>query len=443
MSREILKQNQGLTGEINIPGDKSVSHRSVMFAGLADTPVYIKNFLPGADCLSTASCMRALGVRVETLARDEIIVCGNGLNGLKEPQTVIDAGNSGTTLRLMLGILAAQPFLTTFTGDVSLSQRPMGRVVKPLKEMGAIIFGRDDNNKLPLTVVPAKGKLRGIRYDSPVASAQVKSAILLAGLWADSPTTVIEPYVSRNHTEEMLTSFGVRLERSGAAVTIYPTAPAEYKAPATIEVPGDISSAAFWFVAAAIVPNSKLVLKNVGVNQTRTGIIDVLRAMGAKITLMNERRSSGETVADIEVLSAPLRGTNFGADIMPRLVDEIPVIAVAAIFAEGDTVITGAGELRVKETDRLKVIATEFGKLAPSVNLIEELADGLVIHGQGSKTGSLVKATADSCGDHRIAMSLAVLGSAGEGVIIEDDECVNISYPEFYQTLSILGGGKG
>ncbi|WP_026760645.1 3-phosphoshikimate 1-carboxyvinyltransferase [Selenomonas ruminantium] len=424
---QIEKARQGLQGEIVIPGDKSISHRSVMFSALGDTPVRIKNFLHAQDCMSTAACMEALGAKVEFISDTELIVTGNGLHGLKEPATILDAGNSGTTLRLLMGILAAQPFLSTFTGDASLHKRPMGRVIKPLSQMGAQIYGRENNAKLPITVVPAQKKLHGMHYDSPVASAQVKSAILLAGMFAEGETTVNEPFVSRDHTEQMLAAFGVQLKREGTAVTIQPVE--KFTAPQEIEVPGDISSAAYWLVAGSIVPGSKLLLKNVGINPTRTGILDVLKDMGAKITLQNERTSGGEAAADMLVEYSDLKGVTFGAEIMPRLIDEIPIIAVAALCAQGDTVITGAGELRVKETDRLMAIAKEFNKLAPGA--VEEREDGLVIHG-GAK---LQKATAFSYDDHRIAMSLAILGTVGAGVEIENPQCVNISYPEFYQTL--------
>ena len=430
--RTIAPARHGWQGEIDIPGDKSISHRSVMFAGLGNTPVHIRNFLHAEDCLSTVGVMRALGVNVEFRNEHELIVTGRGLHGLTEPLTVLDAGNSGTTLRLMMGLLAPQPFLSVFCGDSSLTRRPMGRVLRPLSEMGAQIYGRSENNNLPLTIVPAEAKLRGIHYKSPVASAQVKSAILLAGLYADAPTTVTEPYVSRDHTEQMLAGFGVHLERSGTSVTLYPVEKGGYRAPDEITVPGDISSAAFFLVAGSIIADSRLLLKNVGINPTRTGILDVLTEMGAHITLQNERTSGGERVADIAVEAAHLHGVSFGAEIMPRLIDEIPVLAVAALFAEGDTVITGAGELRVKETDRLRAIAAEFQKLAP--DSIEEREDGLVIHGNAK----IERAQVSSWGDHRMAMSLAVLGAAAEGVLLENPDSVNISYPTFFSELDRL-----
>ena len=422
----------GWQGIIDIPGDKSISHRSVIFAGLGNTPVHIKNFLHAADCLSTVGVMRALGVNVEFLNEKELIVTGRGLYGLSEPLTVLDAGNSGTTLRLMMGLLSPQPFLSVFSGDASLTRRPMGRVRRPLSTMGARIYGRNENNNLPLTIVPAEKKMHGIHYDSPVASAQVKSAILLAGLYADAPTTVTEPYISRDHTEQMLTGFGVHLERSGTSVTVFPVEEDSFHAPSEITVPGDISSAAYFLVAGSIIADSRLLLRNVGINPTRTGILDVLTEMGAHISVQNERTSGGERVADIVVAAANLRGVSFGAEIMPRLIDEIPVLAVAALFAEGDTVITGAGELRVKETDRLRAIATEFQKLAPGS--IEEREDGLVIHGNVK----IARAQVKSYGDHRMAMSLAVLGAAADGVLIEEPDSVHISYPTFFSEIERL-----
>ena len=430
--KTIAAATHGWQGTIDIPGDKSISHRSVMFAGLGNTPVHIKNFLHAADCLSTVGVMRALGVNVEFLNEKELIVTGRGLHGFSEPLTVLDAGNSGTTLRLMMGLLSPQPFLSVFSGDASLTRRPMGRVRRPLSTMGARIYGRNENNNLPLTIVPSEKKLHGIHYDSPVASAQVKSAILLAGLYADAPTTVTEPYISRDHTEQMLTGFGVHLERSGTSVTVFPVEEDNFRAPSEITVPGDISSAAYFLVAGTIIAGSRLRLNNVGINPTRTGILDVLRDMGAHISVQNERESGGECVADLLVEAAPLHGVSFGAEIMPRLIDEIPVLAVAALFAEGDTIITGAGELRVKETDRLHAIATELQKLAPGS--VEEREDGLVIHGKSEIRRAQVK----SYDDHRMAMSLAVLGVAGEGALIENPESVNISYPTFFSEIDRL-----
>ena len=431
MNKIIEKISHGLRGELVIPGDKSVSHRSVMLAALGDTPVHITNFLPSADCMSTAGVMQALGAEAEFISPTELVVRGNGLHGLKEPATVLDAGNSGTTLRLMMGMLAPQKFVSVFTGDSSLHKRPMGRVIKPLSMMGAHIVGRAGNTKLPITVIPVSEPLQGIAYKMPVASAQVKSAILLAGLFAQGTTTVIEPYTSRNHTELMLEAFGVRLGYEGTSISIQPQE--RLTAPDEIVVPGDISSAAFWLVAASVIPDSELLLKNVGINPTRTGILDVLDAMGADITLQNQRSSGGEPVADILVRSARLHGTNFGADIMPRLIDEIPVLTIAAMLAEGKTVITGAGELRVKETDRIQAVSDQFNKLCDCVQATE---DGLII--QGTPAAKWRKGTCFSYDDHRIAMTLAVAGMAGQGVEIEKPDCIDISYPSFYEELSRL-----
>lgn len=429
-TKEIPRVVGGLNGEIEIPGDKSVSHRSVMLAGLCDTPVHITNYLHAADCLSTAAAMEALGVSVRWTDDTTLDVTGNGFDGLKEPQGILDAGDSGTMLRLMMGLLAPQPFLSTFTGDAALYRRPMGRVIEPLSRMGARIAGRAGGKYLPITILPAEKKLQGIEYPMPMASAQVKSAILLAGLRAEGETTVIEPFPSRDHTERMLRAFGAEIRQDGNRVSC--RAVQKLSAPESIEVPGDISSAAFWLVAASIIEGSDLLLKGVGVNPTRTGVLEVLRDMGANIELQNERESGGEPIADIRVRSAKLHGVSFGGAIIPRLIDEIPIIAVAALFADGDTVISDAGELRVKETDRLHAVAVEYNKLAPCV---EESEDGLVIHGGTKK---IRHADCFSYDDHRMAMSLAIAGAAGDGVTIENPECVDISYPTFYKNLAEL-----
>lgn len=424
--KKILSIDHGLHGEIKIPGDKSISHRSIMISSLADSPVEVTNFLKGADCLSTIACMRSLGVKIEESA-EKILIKGNGLNGLRESENILDAGNSGTTLRLLIGLLSAQKFLTTFTGDNSLRQRPMSRVIKPLTMMNAKIFGRNDNKNLPITILPAEGKLKGINYKMPVASAQVKSAIILAGLYADSPTTIIEPYPSRDHTEKMLSAFGVEIEKSANEITVKPIE--KLIAPKSIEVPGDISSAAYWIVAASIIKNSDVVIKNVGINETRTGIIDVMKDMGAKIEFINERISGGEKFADIHVVTSDLHGVTFGGEMIPRLIDEIPIIAVACAFAEGETVINDVAELRVKETDRLAAIENEFNKI--SAGAFETTKDKLIIHGGLDKKFAECK-TYD---DHRMAMSLSIFGAAANGVEIDNPNCVKISYPNFFDTL--------
>ena len=424
--KKIEPLQNGLRGEINIPGDKSISHRSIMLSSLGSTSVEITNFLKGADCLSTIACMRAMGVFIEEF-EDKILVKGNGLHGLSEPNNILDAGNSGTTLRLLMGLLSPQKFLTTFTGDESLRNRPMGRVITPLSMMGANIVGRNQNKNLPITIIPTMKKLHGITYQMPVASAQVKSAIILSGLYADSKTKIVEPYPSRDHTEQMLKAFGARIDKEGTEITVYPAN--ELTAPESIEVPGDISSAAYWIVLASILDDSDVIIKNVGINETRTGIVDVMRDMGAKINFVNERISGGEKFADIHVVYSKLHGTNFGGEMIPRLIDEIPIIAVAAAFADGDTIIRDVGELRVKETDRLKAIVDEYNKIAAGA--FEATENTLIIHG-GKNFNFAECKTYD---DHRMAMSLAIFGAASSGVEIDNPDCVNISYPCFYNNL--------
>ena len=417
---------KNLREEITIPGDKSISHRAVMLSSLSDTPVEIENFLAGADCLSTISCMQKMGVEIQ-IHGDKVFVKGNGLFGLREPENILDAGNSGTTLRLLLGLTAPQNFLATFTGDSSLRKRPMARVIKPLTEMGASIFGRNDNKNLPITVLKPEKKLRGITYKMPVASAQVKSAIILAALYADSPTTIIEPYPSRNHTEKMLQAFGAKIETFGNEIKVYPAE--SLTAPQKIIVPGDISSAAYWLVLATILKNSCVTIKNVGINETRIGILDILKNMGASIEILNCKESGGEISADLKVTSSKLHGVEFGGEFIPRLIDEIPALAVAAAFAEGDTIIRDVGELRVKETDRLAAIVEEFNKISP--NSFEADENTLKIRGGNKKVFAECKTFAD----HRMAMALSIFGAAADGVAIDDADCVKISYPNFFETL--------
>ncbi|MCE5285497.1 MAG: 3-phosphoshikimate 1-carboxyvinyltransferase [Pelosinus sp.] len=420
-----ISAKKQLIGTIRIPGDKSISHRSIMLSGLASTPVVVKNFLFAADCCSTISCMQALGVQVEKQASGDLHIQGNGFYGLQEPKDILDAGNSGTTLRLLTGILACQPFFSVITGDASLRKRPMGRVVKPLSMMGCQMVGRQETRYIPLAIKPGEN-IRGIQYNMPVASAQVKSAILLAGLFAAETTVVTEPYLSRDHTERMLETFGVPIKRDGLSVSLEGVT--ELTAPAVIEVPGDISSAAFWLVAGSIMPDSQLTLENVGINPTRTGILDVLKEMGANISLINERLSGTEPIADLTIKSAQLQGVTIEGEIIPRLIDEIPILAVAALFAKGRTVIRGAEELRVKETDRLRAVTSELTKMGAK---IEETPDGLIIDGPQK----LEFAVCDSHDDHRMAMSLAIAGLAGCGVEINNPDCVRISYPDFFTVL--------
>ena len=421
--KKILPIENGLRGEIKIPGDKSISHRAIIISSLGNSEVEIENFLLGADCLSTIDCMKKMGVEIK-ICGEKIFVKCRGLFGLCEPTEILDAGNSGTTLRLLLGLTAPQNFFVTFTGDKSLTQRPMARVIKPLTEMGAKIFGRNENKNLPISVLNSGKKLRGIFYQMPVASAQVKSAIIFSALFADSPTKIIEPYPSRNHTEKMLKSFGAKIETSGNEIKIFPAE--NLIAPKKIIVPGDISSAAYWIVLATILKNSEVIIKNVGINETRTGILDILKKMGAKIEILNQRESGGEISADLKIISSKLHGVEFGGEMIPRLIDEIPALTVAAAFAEGETVIHDVGELRVKETDRLAAIVEEFNKISPQS--FDSTEDSLIIRGGREKFFAECKTHAD----HRMAMSLSIFGAAANGVEIDDESCVKISYPDFF-----------
>jgi len=417
-----------LTGETIVPGDKSVSHRSVMFGALAEGVTHVRGFLPGADCLSTVDCFRKLGVTIEQLAPTELKVHGVGLHGLQEPTDVLDVGNSGTTMRLMLGILAGQPFHCTLTGDASIRKRPMGRVTLPLREMGAQIDGRQEGRLAPLSI--RGGQLRPFLYESPVASAQVKSAVLLAGLFTAGTSGVREPELSRDHTERMLRAFGVTVGEQDGYITVEGGS----KLTATeIQVPGDISSAAFLMVAAAIVPGSDVLIRNVGINPSRTGIIDVLLQMGADLELLNERESGGEPIADIRVRGTQLRGVNVGGATIPRLIDEIPVLAVAATQAEGVTEIRDAAELKVKESNRIATTANELRKFGAHV---EELEDGLRIFGRTFMRGG---AEIDTYHDHRIAMAMAVAALVADGpTVIRDWEAVDVSFPGFGELLEKL-----
>lgn len=432
MNKKINKIQRGLVGKITVPGDKSISHRSVMLAALGDSPVKIENFLKAADTLSTVGVMRELGAKIEFSADNILTVKGNGLCGLKEPQNTLDAGNSGTTLRLLMGLLAGANISANFIGDASLSKRPMKRITDPLALMGAKIETTD--GKLPIKILKTDKRLKGIEYKMPVASAQLKSALLLAGLFAEGETKIIEPNISRDHTERMLAAFGAKITRENNGVTI--KSAEKLSAPENIFVPGDISSAAYFIVAALIIPGSDLIIENIGVNPTRTGIIDILKEMGANIALENTRVICGEEIADIHIKYGELKGVNIGREIMGRLIDEIPIIAVAAAFAKGETKISGAEELRVKETDRIKAVATSFNKFAEG--MITETDDGMIIKGGLD----LNYATADSFDDHRMAMSLAILGAAANGAEIINAECVNISYPEFYATLDELNNRR-
>lgn len=423
----IVNPVKSLNGEITVPGDKSISHRAAMIGALARGRTEIKNFLPGADCLSTIGCFQAMGVEYTGIGTETVNVEGVGLRGLKEPADVLDVGNSGTTMRLMLGVLAGQTFFAAVTGDSSIRKRPMRRVTEPLMEMGASIWGRDNENLAPLAV--KGGFVKPIRFVSTVASAQVKSAIMLAGLYARGVTSVWEPEKSRDHTERMLKYFGAEVDVNGLAVKV--VGQPDLKA-RTVTVPGDISSAAFFLVAGAIVPGAEVTVKGVGVNPTRDGIIEVLQAMGADLRVNNRREQTGEPVADITVRGSDLKGTTVKGHVIPRLIDEIPVLAVAAAVAEGITEIRDAAELKVKETNRITTVIRELSKFGVAM---EELPDGMRIHGSRQLYG----AECESHGDHRIAMAMAVAGLVADGrTTIHNSECIDVSFPGFEETLKSI-----
>ena len=418
---------QALHGRIRVPGDKSISHRSLMLGALAEGETVIHGLLLGEDPRSTAECFRAMGATISDLNAEAVTVKGIGLGNLREPEDVLNTGNSGTTTRLMLGILASHPGkFFTVTGDRSIRSRPMSRVVKPLQQMGAQIWGRNTNSLAPLAI---QGQaLKPIHYQSPIASAQVKSCILLAGLMTEGQTTVTEPALSRDHSERMLRAFGAELSIDPETHSVTITGQARLRGQ-TVIVPGDISSAAFWLVAGAIVPGSDLTIENVGVNPTRTGVLEALAQMGADITLENQREVAGEPVADLRVRHSQLKGCTIAGDLIPRLIDEIPILAVAATFATGTTVIRDAEELRVKESDRITITATQLNRMGASIT---ELPDGMEIIGGRSLTGAEV----DSHTDHRIAMSLAIAALNAKGVTtIHRAEAAAISYPDFTATL--------
>ncbi len=421
-----------LQGQIEVPGDKSISHRALMLGAISQGETQIQGLLLGEDPRSTAECFRAMGAEISDLNTQMVSVKGIGLGQLKEPVDILNAGNSGTTLRLMLGLLASHPGrLFTVTGDSSLRSRPMSRVVKPLQQMGAHIWGRSNGTLAPLAV---QGQtLKPIHYQSPIASAQVKSCILLAGLMTEGQTTITEPSVSRDHSERMLQAFGAQLTTDPDSKSVTITGGATLQGQKVI-VPGDISSAAFWLVAGSIVPGSEIVIENVGVNPTRTGVLDALEMMGADISLENQRVVAGEPVADIRVRASSLHSCTISGDLIPRLIDEIPVLAVAAIFASGTTIIKDAEELRVKESDRITVMANQLNKMGAKIT---ELTDGMEITGGTPLTGTEV----ESHSDHRITMSLAIAALNAQGkTTIHGAEAASISYPTFVATLKQVCG---
>ena len=427
---KILKEGiqHNLTGEITVPGDKSISHRAIMLGSIAHGITKIDNFLMGEDCLSTIECFRKMGVEIEVNS-DNVIVSGVGLNGLKEPSGILDAGNSGTTTRLISGILAGQRFKSTITGDDSLKTRPMKRIIEPLSKMGAKFLCINEDGYLPFTI--SGGEIKGIAYESRVASAQVKSACLLAGLYADCPTTVIEPSQSRNHSELMLEYFGADIKcHSKTEVSIKPNPRLMGQ---HVIVPSDISSAAYFMVAGLICEGSDILIKNVNINPTRAGIINVIQDMNGNISLENIRKQSNEEVADIHVTYSPdMRGTTIGGDIIPTLIDEIPVIAVLATFAQGKTIIKDAAELKVKESNRIDTVVNGLEAVGANVKACD---DGMVIYGGAPLFGAKIETKKD----HRIAMAFAIANLICKGsIILDDGDCVAISFPDFYDKLDMI-----
>lgn len=419
-----VKPAKKIQGQIHVPGDKSISHRAIMIGSLAEGRTRIDNFLPSADCLATVECFRKLGIEIN-IAGKQAEVYGKGLHGLKPSKEILDVGNSGTTIRLMTGILSGQPFVTQITGDESIKRRPMRRIIDPLQEMGASIEGRVEGSDIYAPLKISGGKLSPIEYELPVASAQVKSAILLAGLFAEGETVVIEKNPSRDHTERMLSYFGAKI-RGTKVLGLRGFCGAD------IDIPGDLSSASFFMVAALLVPRSKLLIRDVGLNPTRTGIIDILHRMGANLEVKDEEIISEEPRGNILVRSSELRAIRISGEIIPRLIDEIPIITVAATQAQGITEIRGARELRIKESDRIATISSELKKLGAK---IQELPDGMIIEGPTKLKGTTVK----SYGDHRVAMAMAIAGLVAEGkVIIEDTACIETSFPGFEKILASI-----
>jgi len=419
----IAPATQPLRGMMTVPGDKSITHRALILGALAEGHTRITGYSHGEDCLNTLGVIRALGINVQDFP-EGLDVMGKGLWGLTEPSNVLDCGNSGTGLRLLAGVLAGQKFFSVLTGDASLRSRPMGRVVKPLRQMGATISGRRGGDLAPLVI--QGGALQPVWYESPVASAQIKSCILLAGLFAEGMTAISEPMKSRDHTERMLQYLGVPVQVDGCTVNVEGQRSFKGK---PIVVPGDISAAAFFLVAASIVPDSEVLLTGIGLNPERTGILDVLSAMGADIAILNSREVSGEPVGDLRVRATQLKGTMIGPELIPKTIDELPILCVAAALADGETRISGAQELRVKETDRIHAMAVELAKIGV---ILEEQPDGLVIQGKSTLRGG----QCESYGDHRVVMSLAIAGLvAKESVVIEDVDCVETSFPGFHSKL--------
>ncbi|MGH7208748.1 MAG: 3-phosphoshikimate 1-carboxyvinyltransferase [Nitrospiraceae bacterium] len=426
MSSLIIQPRGPLTGTVSVPGDKSITHRAVILSALAEGESLITGYCRGEDCLNTVRAFRAMGIRIGEQP-DHLRVYGKGLWGLAEPERPLDCGNSGTGIRLLTGLVAGQDFFTVLTGDESVRRRPMGRVVKPLREMGALIAGRKGGELAPLAV--SGSRLHGIAYRSPVASAQVKSALLLAALSAEGVTRITEPHRSRDHTERLFRHFGIPIQEDGATVVL-PGRPSVGWPGKELSLPGDLSAAAFFVVGASIVPGSDLTITGVGINPTRTGVLEALTEMGADIQVLNRREQAGEPVADLRVRSAALHGIRMGEERIPETIDEFPILCVAAALAEGETAITGAQELRVKESDRIATMAMELGKMGAAIT---ETPDGLTIRGAGRRdTRRLRGASCHSHGDHRVAMSLAIAGLVADAPTrIEDVGCIETSFPGF------------
>lgn len=421
-----ISKADSLHGKVNIPGDKSISHRAIMFGSLANGTTEVTNFLEGADCLSTIACFREMGIDID-YSSERVLVHGKGLHGLMKPARTLDVGNSGTTTRLISGILAGSDFDCVLNGDASIQKRPMKRIMEPLQMMGADIASINGNNCAPLVI--HGHALKAVHYPSPVASAQVKSCVLLAGLFADDTTSVTEPVLSRNHTELMLSAFGASVTSQGTTASIEPD-PVLHGL--KVAVPGDISSAAYFIAAGLIVPNSEILIENVGINPTRDGILRVALSMGGNIEKLNEHTVSGEPVCDLLVRSSSLHGTTVEGDIIPTLIDEIPVIAVMAAYADGITTIRDAAELKVKETDRIHTVTDNLRAMGADITPTD---DGMLISGGRPLHGTEI----NSYLDHRIAMAFAVAALQADGITtIKDGECVNISYPSFYQDLEQL-----
>lgn len=439
MATLTITPGQSLRGTIAVPGDKSITHRALILTALAEGVGTLKRYCHGEDCLNTMRALQGMGIRIDE-TQDALRVYGKGLWGLTEPGGIIDCGNSGTGIRLLTGLLAGQDFFTVLTGDASIRRRPMGRIVKPLREMGATIAGRKGGELAPLAV--SGTTLRAITYASQVASAQIKSSLLLAALFAKGTTRLSEPRRSRDHTERLFEFFGLPMTRDGLTVTIEGRPSVGWSAAPELVVPGDLSAAAFFIVGATIIPDSDVTITGVGVNPTRTGLLDVLQNMGADIQLLKQREAAGEPVADIHVKSAPLHGVTIGADLIPQTIDEFPILCVAAAVAEGETAITGAEELRVKESDRIATMAAELRAMGAQ---IDERPDGMIIKGLGhpGENGRLTQTNGRSHGDHRVAMSLAVAAlTAPAESVLQDTDCIETSFPDFYACLWRLLGIK-